>query len=337
MQSWQNDHVLPNMEHRTPTADGWLFGTNGPARFAATLDSDTPDDTIPASICVTCTTAEPTMAAASERHLRFAIYGKKLFPFKGQDIKVRALVKRSRAGAQSVACVNEPRNRAFISDAGVDTAHQWQQLEFSFPVSAIDGFVNYGDGYGLGFRVSVGSGSVYQASTGVWHPGNYASSPNQVNMAQTVGDYLKITKVQIWAGPDEGFVLPDATFVSLEASNEIRVIRQQAGGVNIIGHGANAGGVGDPGTVNFDLLLASPMYTSPKVSFLGAYGTDYEIQNIADATAVAGISHIECFPRSRDVAKYTAYKTDGGVVPGLAYSFRLKTPSAGILISGHHA
>lgn len=117
MRTWQNDKTLASIAHRTPCADGWLFGSNaGSAAFTVSQSTDVPDSSVPFSVKVDCTTADASPAATVDRHLRWAIYGSALAPHISTDLTVKFWVKSSKTGTYCVTGVNEARDRAFVRE-----------------------------------------------------------------------------------------------------------------------------------------------------------------------------------------------------------------------------
>lgn len=317
------------MPHRHPVADGWLFGTDGGgAQFEGYFDTDRPDDSVPGSLAIRCTQAAPTPSALADKHLRFAVYGKKLAPIFGLPIRLKFSCKRP-AGIQEATMTNETRTRSYIAQQTV-SGHVWEEVEYVFPVGDAGGVWNCGDGYGAGFRIPFVHGSTYHGAPNQWLDGNYVASA-QTNLGANVGDYMNVAKVQIDLGTGE-FEYPDSTIVSLEAQNELFVLDHGAddsGGV-----GVNIWGVAvSSNTVNFDEQIHR-MYKKPDVSITGSVNTDWCIQTHTgiDVPTVGMVS----YSRSRGLAKFSV-TTSAPLVVGANYSLRLKTPAAKLIVNGHLA
>lgn len=333
MQVWQNDTTLVAMGHRTVLADGWLFGvwSNAAASssvWTATRSTDVPDSSVPFSLSLTAASAETPLASTSERHVRWAVYGREFAPFATSDIKVRFWVKAKKTGVYSVACLNEARTHSYINEYTVNVAETWEEKTVTIPFGSKPGTWNLEDGYGFGLRWSLGAGTTFQTTAGAWQSGNYTSSVNQVNAADASGNYIRITKVQVCPENLTDFELPSYETVLSSALRQYRIIDTDVAGVNLSWGLANSAG----NSVNFEFLLSPPMMAAPSVSVKGVLDTDVQVQKASTALAASG-GTLTSHARSRSFAKWSY--DQGGRTPGDAYIFRLATTSGKLVIDGH--
>lgn len=329
-QSWQNDTTLTAMAHRTPLADGWLWGTDlGTSVWTGTRNADVPDSRYPYSVSVACTTSEASPAAGVDRHIRFAVYGKVFFPVSTANVKVGFWAKSKKTGVHSIACVNEGRTHTYVTEYTIAAADTWEWHEVTIPFGSKAGTWNVDDGYGFGLRFAVVTGSTYRVAAGSWQTGNYTGSTNQVNLGDSTSNYLRICGLQIHAERIPSFILPPFEAVYQEALKQYRVITTNVSGANLsIGLAPSAN------TVNFDMPLGMQMYAPPKISYKGTLNTDVVVYSAT--AALSGMTGFVSFERSRDMAKFTIEKT-GGFSSGAAHYFRLETTSGKLVIDGHLA
>lgn len=331
--------VLSNMTHRTPVAPGWLFGTDGGgAKFEASWDDDAPDDSVPGSLKVECTTAQSSPVALSDKHLRFAIDGADLWPYRNSDIPIKMDVMLGAPGYQCLSFNNEDRSRTFAREFAVPTPHVWQTLETTLPFGSRTGVWSLSGGrYGMGMRVPLVIGSSYQVAKDQYVNGNYLGTANQTNLGSAVGNYIKIAKVVI--GDVPAFIVPPRFEVLMRGDRQVRVIENvsfEGGvGVNIPG---SAGGEIIQGSnltdeVNFDLWLAAEMDVEPEIEILGAVNTDWNLQTVT-GTNITTSATIKSYRRSRSLAKFTVKATSMALTAGERYILRLRDPSAKMIING---
>jgi hypothetical protein len=329
MQVWQNSTSLPAMAHRTVLADGWLWGTDlGASVWTGSRSLDVPDISVPASINVQVTTADGSLVAGVDRHIRWAVYGKDFEPWANSDIIVKFWVKAKKTGISSVVAVNEGRTHCYAREYTVNVADTWEEKTVTFPFASKIGVWNVGDGYGIGFRWSLSSGSLYRMPPNAWTAGNFTSSINNVNHADSTANYFRITKVQVYAVSVPSFVLPTYDDALASALRQYRVINTDVSGVNFNGYAPSSG------STNFDLALGSPMMAPPAVSIKGVLGTDV-ILSSTSGTNITGVT-LASFARSKWFAKWTIDKA-GAFTPGTIYITRLETLSGKLVLDGHLA
>lgn len=329
MQVWQNDTTLAAMAHRTSLADGFLWGAaNTTAVWTGERDTDVPDATVPYSIKVSCTTADAALASNEDAHIRYAIYGRKLFPYASDDLKVSFFVKSSKTGIHCLVGINEARNNCYVAEYTVNSANTWEEKTVTIPMGSKTGTWNTGDGFGIGLRWTLVCGPSIATTVG-WQSGNYLGTSNQVNLADANTNVFKLAKVRVHAEEVPAFVLPNYDDVLQEALRQYRVITCDTAGVNFYGFAASSGN-----SVNFDMPISPPMYLPPTFGIKGTIDTDI-IVAVAGGSVITGCT-ITSFARSRDIAKWTVDKT-AGFTPYSAYALRLATTSGKLVLDGYLA
>lgn len=331
MQVWQNDRTLSAIAHRTPLADGFLWGTaNGTAAFEGSRSSDVPDSTVPYSIKIACTTADASPTTSVDRHIRYAIYGHALKPWASSNLVIKFSVKSNKTGTYCVVAINEARDKCYIVEYTINSADTWEEKTVTIPMGSKSGTWNLEDGFGVGIRFTLVATSPITASANSWQSGNYLGTSNQVNLGDSTSNTFYLSKVQICPETCPDFVLPSYETALTNAQRQYRVIDTDTGGVNI-----GPGLAVSVDSVNFDILLPFPMYAPPTISYKGVLDTDIYFQAVIGATLITGATFTS-FARSKNMAKWSMNKT-GAYTAGDAHNFRLQTTSGKLVIDGHLA
>lgn len=336
MQVWQNPFVTnANVAHLTPMADGFVFGNNsnvGAEKFTASKETvDVPAGAF-AACKLTCSTAATSLAANTDAHIRYVIPSARAALVKDKTIYVSFSVKTNKPGVYSLITTNQARDAAFVSQYTVTAADVWQDFTVAVPLADRLGsgwnFEAAGN-FGISFRWGFLAGSSLKAPATGWLTPSYVVGPDNVNLADTVGNYIMLSKVSITDVPASSFVAPDYERALQESYRLSRVFTFDVSGVNIIGIGAGSN------SINFDVPLAVSMYSPPRVKLFGTLDVDFVIQEQQTGTGVMlSISSILDYPRSKDFLKFSV-TCPTTVTPGALYAFRAVTTNAKIFISGY--
>lgn len=334
MQIWQNpNRTLADAPHRSVLADGWLWGTDfstSTARFTVSRSTDVPNDKVPYSIKIECTTNDTSVASGdSGSHLRWAVYGTDFAPHQAKTVTARFWVQSNKPGMYSVVALNEARDRSFGREFTIQAADTWEQVTLTFPFDTKMGTWNTGHGMGFSLRFCLYAGATFRTTPDAWQTGNFTGTSNLINFGDTIGNTFHLTEVQISPGEPGSFKLPSDTDAFMAALRQYRVIDCAIAGVNFYGFASGAG------AVNFDLLLGTPMMAPPVTTCLGTLDTHLQLQNL-DGTPITGGTFDGSFNRSKDVAKFT-YSKSAAFTQYRPYSFRLDNVAGKIVIDGHLA
>jgi hypothetical protein len=330
LQVWQQlINPVPNMGHRVPLADGFLFGNNsnaGPGRFTGSRDTDVPSQKAAASIRLDCTTAEASLTSTSDAHVRYALLGSKVFPHWDTALKVSFRAKTNKPGKYSLIANNEARSHCYVAEYEMTGAGAWEDVEVAIPLSQRLGTWNDGNGYGIGLRWSFLAGASLRTSALGWQAGNFVGGPNQVNLADTVGNYFKLAEIGIHPNVVPTFEPAPYESALTESFRQYRVVDTDVAGVNFTGVGAPSN------TVNFDLPLSPPMYAPPVIGLGNSSLADFLLQDGAGVSkAITGLT---AFNRSKHFAKFTLSSSDT-ITAGAIYQLRMATTAAKLVFSGY--
>ena len=118
-----------------------------------------------------------------------------------KTIKVSFYFKTNKSGTYCMIHRNESANRNFLYEFVPSSLDTWERIEYTVP-GDITGTWNVSTGIGFRFELCMSNGSAYQSSTvGSWFSGQYYhSTPNQVNLYDTINNYIGITGVQVEIG-----------------------------------------------------------------------------------------------------------------------------------------
>jgi hypothetical protein len=316
--------------HQAITADRFIFGQDGgtpstTAVWAVTRDTDTPDVTIPYSLKIACTTADASVAAGEESHIRYGVEGYDFVPFKGTTGTLAFWVKSSKTGTHCVAFVNSGRDRTYVAEYTVTSADTWEFKTITVTFDASGGTWDYTTGLGIGIRFCLRVGSTYQGTTDTWNSANCVGSASQVNLADANTNVIRFARISFTR--TSTYIAPQRETMAAKITacqRYLRVFGCSTGGVNFnaLASTANA--------ANVDFPVSTPMRVAPTISMQGTIGTDYDATTYAAVDI--GITGVTSYARSPMWVKCTLDKT-GGFTAGTLYQFRLKTTSAALVAS----
>ena len=328
LQVWQNATTITGLTHLDVTADMFIWGAAaGTSVFDMARSTDTPDDTVPYSLKIDCTTAEASPGAGVDRHVRVGIEGIDFAPLDTNVCTLNFWIKSNKTGTYCVAFTNSGRDRTYVVEYTIDVSNTWEEKTIPITFDAAGGAWSTAEGgFGLGVRFSLIAGTTYQTTADTWNTGNFIGTSGMVNFGDSASNEIFLAKVQLVLGSTvPTFVPPPYHLSRVKCSRYFRVIT-----IETDGSGVNVayGFASTVNACNFDYALASNMFKAPAVRIDGSEGTDWYVSDTA-GTQVTSITFLD-FKRSKDTAKWSTDKTSG-YVAGDAYLIRLQN-TAGRLV-----
>lgn len=336
MISWSDRTSINTLTHRTTLADHFLYGQQGSgSTFNLTQETDVPDSTVQYSMKLTVDVSQAVVPSTNERHIRYAFESPELIPYFNGYLTLMFYVKSNLTGRFCIAATNFGRDRTFLAEYEITQANTWQEKKIEIPLFAgvqSGGAWDFLQGFGLGIRFALVSGTSFQGLPNVWNSGNFVGTSSQTNLASATNNYFQLAKVRVY--PNRAEEIPnDLAYVgrSLQETKVLvnryfRVMKVSIGGVNMWS------GVGSatPGSVNFDMALGTTMYRAPDIVARGVVNTDYSLHELQTATNLVA-SGLSSFTRSPDCAKWSL-NASSGIVAGRVYSHRLLTTSGWLVL-----
>ena len=183
-------------------ADRWrkAKGTTGSV-FSTDRDTDTPNEQFNYSLKLECTTADATVDADDISGLYQRIEGYNFRKFKGQTGTLSFWTKSNKTGTMCMALRNSGSDLSYNSEFTIDQGNVWEKKVITIDFNYTGGTWNYTNGIGLQVYFVLMSGSNRHASSvDSWESGAEYGTSNQDNWADTVGNYVSITGVQLELG-----------------------------------------------------------------------------------------------------------------------------------------
>ena len=302
--------------------------------FNLTRETDVPDSSVPFSMKLTVDVSAAVVPSDNERHIRYALEGSEIEPFKNGYLTVMFYVKSNLTGLFSIVATNRSRDRSYVVNYTIDQANTWEEKKIEIPLLSGTGSGGWDfleSQFGLGIRFAMVVGTLYQGTANVWNNANVVGT-SQVNVASATGNYFQLAKVRVY--PNRAEEIPnDLQYVGrslqetkLLVNRYFRTFKIGTGGVNLWS------GVGSavPTSVNFDMALGTTMYRAPDVIVRGTVNVDYALHELQTATNISSTG-LTSFARSVDVGKW-ALNAASGITAGRVYSHRLLTTSGWLVL-----
>ena len=108
-------------------------------------------------------------------------------------------VRSSLTGMFSGSLRNSAANRSYVFTYTVNSANTWEQKSVTIPGDTTGTWL-VNNGVGIQAWFSIGNGTTYSTTAGVWTAGNYVSAPATTSLVGTNGATFYITGVQLEAG-----------------------------------------------------------------------------------------------------------------------------------------
>lgn len=108
-------------------------------------------------------------------------------------------VRSSLTGMFSGSLRNSAANRSYVFTYTVNSANTWEQKSVTIPGDTTGTWL-VNNGVGIQAWFSIGNGTTYSTTAGVWTAGNYVSAPATTSVVGTNGATFYITGVQLEAG-----------------------------------------------------------------------------------------------------------------------------------------
>lgn len=185
------------------------------------------------------TTADATIAAGDYQTIAQRIVGYRARSLVSNlsGFTLGFWMKSSKTGVHCVAFRNGGAQRSYVAEVNVTWfPGTWRFVTVYVP-TAIPYSGSWGSGWdyttGVGLEVlfAMACGTTYQTTAGTWQTGNFLATANQVNLLDTVGGYLEITGLRLYAGRVAlRYAYEDRAITKVKVAERLRKVRvYQAG------------------------------------------------------------------------------------------------------------
>lgn len=270
---WQRGTSFVNPPHFTNTADRWVFGqSSGNAQFTVSQSTDVPNGQSQFSMNIAVNQAF-TPTAYTEAHIRYGLEGRQgLVKIAGKVVTYSFWAKSNVIGTHSLVMVHPNADRTveetYVAEYTILAANTWEKKTVTVDLGTATGGWSYiGGNYGLKIRFTFYAGSAYRAQPGQWTIGNFVGSVNSVNLAATVGNYLRIAQFKLEVGNTASAFEPEDIVDTLLKCQRYYYI--MGGVLDSVGLTGYAGGVGETQytTVNFPTTMCKVPTTTQSAPF----------------------------------------------------------------------
>jgi hypothetical protein len=208
---WQAGTSWTGVTSLQYAADMWLFfqgGTPGlTSAFTVERSTDVPTQAqagrkLNYSLAVTCTTADTTVSGSDNAIIDVRVEGYDYAPLFGREQTLQFWVKSNKVGTYCVAWLDSANTEHYIAEFTVDAADTWEKKTITISGVPSVGTWDFTNGRGLRLIFGLVAGPDQQASAGAWAAGAQFATANQVNFADAVNNYFRVTDVRLVAGAD---------------------------------------------------------------------------------------------------------------------------------------
>jgi len=196
----------PAIAHFTVTAARWRFGQSaGSAQFQLSRIQDAPTPASQFSLNAEVTTASPSPASNSEAHIRYAVEGRQAgLQIRDKVVTLSFWVKTNYPGTYSIAIVKPDSSGAteetYLASYTVNASGVWEKKSIVIDLSAsVNRTWRLDQNYAIKLRFSYYAGSSFTGNQG-WQSGNLIAVSGSRNLANSVGNYLRIGEVKLESG-----------------------------------------------------------------------------------------------------------------------------------------
>ena len=183
--------------------DRWAGYASGGGVFSAQQSTTAPAG-FKNSWLATVTTADASVAAGDFYMLEQNIEGLNVSDLdfglsSASTVTLSFWVRSSLTGTYSGGLLNSAANRAYPFTYSISSANTWEQKSVTITGDTSGTWLTT-NGIGLRLRLSLGSGSTWQAAAGSWAAGNYFAVSGSANWIGTISNNFYITGVQLEKG-----------------------------------------------------------------------------------------------------------------------------------------
>jgi hypothetical protein len=268
--------------------DRWAGYASGGGVFSAQQSTTAPAG-FKNSWLATVTTADASVAAGDYYMLEQNIEGLNVSDLdfglsSASTVTLSFWVRSSLTGTYSGGLLNSAANRAYPFTYSISSANTWEQKSVTITGDTSGTWLTT-SGIGLRLRLSLGSGSTWQAAAGSWAAGNYFAVSGSANWIGTISNNFYITGVQLEKGSTATSFdyRPYGTELALCQRYYYRVVSQT--GFGRFGAGYNQNTTASQAVISFPVT----MRTNPTALEQSGTAADYAIINLTTATTCSAV------------------------------------------------
>lgn len=293
---WQAGTSFAGVSTSLHVADMSAFGVASQGTWTVERSTDVPSVEVAGrqlnyALKATVTTADATVDAGDIAHLVVNVEGYDYAPLYQQTQTVRFWAMSNRTGTYCVSLRNGAADRSYVSELTIDAADTWEEKTVTV-TAAPDGTWDFTNGVGLFLGITLATGSTFQTTAGAWQSGNFIATTNQVNLADTLNNYIAVADVRLVSGGDASNIVIPSIAEQLamcqryyEASYDLGVKPGTVTNKGVFGH--RQSGANIAGDIPFKVRKRATPTTSFYNPVTGASGSWRDTNAEANVTAVS--------------------------------------------------
>lgn len=275
---WQRGTSFPNAFSSGPnTADRFYVSRDGTgdgtvAQRTVTVPDDFPVYS-PTWLGVTVTTAEASIAAGSTYGLWYRMEGYDWANYYNSAFTISFYAMSNVVGQYTLAVRNSNDTYTYRKSFNITVADTVQYFSIPIPQMPSPAANNFTNGTGLAIRISLGAGSSFVSTDGIWEVSPIMASTGQTNLFSAVNNYFAINLVKMEQGNVATPYFPEETDAVLEQCNRyFRKTYAQGtapGAITEVGKSSYDYEGGATASANYPLGVErfAPMRTTPTITF----------------------------------------------------------------------
>lgn len=206
MDYWQRGTSFAAIAANTYSVDRLQYIKTGTAVHTLTRDTDIPTQaqsgfSFSASVRLSLTTAQPTLAVGDGIGFLFRHEGGVVSPLYGKNITFSFWVKATRVGIYPIAFRSSDNTRSYVTTYTVNTTETWERKSVTLLLDTSSGAWPSDSSAGLFINMNIAAGTGANASSlNTWLSGQFSSHSSCVNGVQAGSTNFRITGVQLEEG-----------------------------------------------------------------------------------------------------------------------------------------
>jgi hypothetical protein len=275
--------------------DRWAGYASGGGVFSAQQSTTAPAG-FKNSWLATVTTADASVAAGDYYMLEQNIEGLNVSDLdfglsSASTVTLSFWVRSSLTGTYSGGLLNSAANRAYPFTYSISSANTWEQKSVTITGDTSGTWLTT-NGIGLRLRLSLGSGSTWQAAAGSWAAGNYFAVSGSANWIGTISNNFYITGVQLEKGSTA------TSFDYRPYGTELALCQRYFWRMNgVSGGNATFASAMVWGSTDVRAVLTNPVLMRTTVS-VSITGTNYGYANAGSVKTLATINAADQTPQT---------------------------------------
>lgn len=178
----------------------YAYMTNS-GTWNVTRSTDVPDSKSKYSLEAIVTTADATVAAGDFMTVSPPIIeGSDWLLYHNQPVTLSFKVKSNKPGIYCASFHNSVDDRVYIAEYTINAANTWEPKSITLNTPVTGGTWDFTNGIGMAVMFALACGSAYQGTACVWNTAQCFSTANQVNLGDTVGNYIRFSQIKLEPG-----------------------------------------------------------------------------------------------------------------------------------------